>query len=181
MEKITFEEFTILATGMKQVYQAANFLPTMEAVEIWYQLLQDLDYQTLSAAIQKYMITGKYPPTIAEIRELAIGLTNGERPIWTDGWEEVIRSIQQYGRYRELEALASMSEITRKVVKSLGYQSLCDSENLMADRAQFRMAFEQLEEKQYQKSLIPGTLAKQIEECRRGPALPGHSEQEDYV
>ena len=65
------EEFTKLAKGMKAVYTSQNFLPDSDAMKVWFAMLQDLDYKPTSIAVQKYMMTNKFPPTIADIREFS--------------------------------------------------------------------------------------------------------------
>lgn len=164
---MTRDEFKILAKGMKAVFTQPTFLPDADAFNIWYSLLKDLDYQVAQAAIQKYMLTNKFPPTIADIREYAASVKTGEKPIWSDGWEEVLRAIRRYGSYRETEALNSMSEITRTAVQRLGFRNLCMSENIMADRANFRMIFEQLADREQTTQKMPATLTNLIEEIQR--------------
>ena len=131
---------------MKAVYTQPSFLPDADAFNIWFTLLQDLEYMVAQAAVQKYMLTQKFPPTIADIREYATNVKTGEKPLWSDGWDEVLRAIRKYGSYQEVEALESMSEITRTAVRRLGFQNICMSENITADRANFRMIYEQIAE-----------------------------------
>lgn len=152
---MTREEFKVLCKGMKAVYTQPSFLPDADAFNIWYSLLQDIDYMVAQAAIQKYMLTNKFPPTIADIREYATTIKTGEKPLWSDGWEEVLKAIRKYGSYRESEALESMTEITRKSVQRLGFRNICMSENIMADRANFRMIYEQIAEREHTSKQIP--------------------------
>ena len=164
---MTYDEFKILAKGMKAVYTQQTFLPDAAAFNIWYQLLQDIDYKIANAAIQKYMLTSKFPPTIADIREQAASVVSGEKPLWSDGWEEVVRAIKNYGSYGQKEAMESMSEITRMAVRRMGYIDLCRSENPVADRANFRMIFEQIAEREQKQNQLPVSLKNLIEEVKR--------------
>ena len=164
---MTKEEFKVLCKGMKAVYAQPTFLPDADAFNVWYSLLKDLDYQVANAAIQKYMLTNKFPPTIADIREQAASVTVGEKPLWSDGWEEVIMAIRRFGSYRETEALESMTETTRMAVQRLGFRNLCMSENEMADRANFRMIFEQLAEREHKTKQIPVNLSNLIENIQQ--------------
>lgn len=161
------DEFKVLCKGMKAVYTQPTFLPDADAFNIWFSLLQDLDYMVAQAAIQKYMLTNKFPPTIADIREMATGISIGEKPLWSDGWEEVLRAIRRFGSYRESEALASMSEITRQAVQRLGFRNLCMSENVMTDRANFRMVYEQISDREYSAKQIPMKLSNMIESIQQ--------------
>ena len=153
-----FNEFKILVKGMKAVYAEPWFLPDAEAIKIWFQLLGDLDYKVANAAIQKYILTNKKAPTIADIRELTTTVAIGEKPLWSDGWEEVLNAIRRFGSYREEEALEAMTETTRRTVQRLGFKNICMSENIMADRANFRMIYEQIAEREHTAKQIPMKL-----------------------
>lgn len=164
---MTREEFKVLCKGMKAVYTQPSFLPDADAFNIWYSLLQDIDYTIAQAAIQKYMLTNKFPPTIADIREYTTTIAASEKPLWSDGWEEVLKAIRKFGSYRESEALESMSEITRMSVQRLGFKNICMSENIMADRANFRMIYEQIAEREHTSKQIPFKLSNLIEDIQK--------------
>ena len=163
---MTKDEFRVLAKGLKAVYTQPNFLPDAEAIQIWYELLKDLDYATANIAIQKHMVSSKYPPTIADIREQATEVSYGQAPLWSDGWEQVLRAMRLYGSYRLQEALDGMDDLTRKAVKRLGFKELCMSENIAVDRANFRMVFEQLANREYEIKKLPLSLQNSIEDIQ---------------
>ena len=163
---MTKDEFRVLAKGLKAVYTQPNFLPDAEAIQIWYELLKDLDYATANIAIQKHMVSSKYPPTIADIREQATEVSYGQAPLWSDGWEQVLRAMRLYGSYRLQEALDSMDDLTRKAVERLGFKELCMSENIAVDRANFRMVFEQLANREYETKKLPLALQNSIEDIQ---------------
>lgn len=164
---MTKDEFKILCKGMKAVYTQSTFLPDADAFKVWYSLLQDLDYTIAQAAIQKYMLINEFPPTIADIRKNAVSVQAGDKKTWSEGWEEVMKAIRNFGSYREEEALESMSEITRKAVKKLGFRNICLSENITADRANFRTIYEQMAENEYTAKQIPLNLSKLIESIQQ--------------
>ena len=147
---------------MKAVYTQPSFIPDADAFNVWFSLLQDIDYRVAQAAIQKYMLTNKFPPTIADIRECATAIYTGETPLWSDGWEEVIMAIRRYGSYNEEKALENMSDITRQCVKRLGYQNLCRSEAIEVDRANFRMIYEQIANREHEKAKLPQGIQQLI-------------------
>lgn len=66
---MTKEEFKVLVKAMKAVYAQATFIPDNDAFNVWYELLKDLEYKKCATAIQVYMSTEKFPPTISDIRE----------------------------------------------------------------------------------------------------------------
>lgn len=164
---MTREEFTVLCKGMKAVYPQPTFLPDADAYKVWYSLLQDLDYTIAQVAVQKYMLTNKFPPSVADIRECAVLVRTGDKKTWSDGWEEVMKAIRHFGSYREEEALESMSDLTRNVVRRLGFRNLCMSGNVTADRANFRAIYEQMAENEYTAKQIPLNLSKLIESIQQ--------------
>lgn len=158
------EQFKILCKGMKAVYTQESFLPDADAFNIWFALLGDLEYPVLNAAIQKYMLTNKFPPTIADLREIATTIAAGELQEWGEGWEKVLNAIRYFGYYRETEALATMDEITQTCVKRLGWRNLCMSDNNNMDRANFRMIYEQLAERTKKENALPVSLSNTIKQ-----------------
>lgn len=149
-----FKEFQVLCKGMRAVYTQPNFLPDEFAIKMWYKLLQDIPYDVLSVAIQQHMMSSKFPPTVAELRELSTTMVQGKPKDWGDSWESVLKAIRSYGYYRETEGLESLDETTRQVVKRLGWKELCMSENIMNDRANFRMIHEQLTKRQKEDAVL---------------------------
>ncbi len=147
---------------MKAVYTYPSFLPDADALNVWYVLLQDLPYEVCSVAIKKYMMTETEVPTVAKIRNICASVTVGEKPLWSDGWEEVLMSIRRYGSYNEEKALESMSDITKQCVRRLGYQNLCRSEAIEVDRANFRMIFEQIANREHEKAKLPQGMQQLI-------------------
>lgn len=159
---MTREEFINLTKALKTFYPRDNMLPNMEAMELWYRELSDISYTVAEAALRKYVATNKFSPTIADIRELSATVTNGDKPLWSDGWEEVLRAIKLFGSYRETEALQSMTETTREAVKRMGFRNICLSENIMTERANFRTIFEQLADRKQKNAQLSTGLAQLI-------------------
>lgn len=156
------DEFINFAKAIKTFYPRDNMLPNMEAMELWYRELSDIPYTVVEAALRKYVSTNKFSPTIADIREMAATVTNGDKPLWSDGWEQVLTAIRRYGSYNPEAAMESFDDITRQTVRRLGYMDLCRSENVMADRANFRMIFEQIADRNHKSAQLSTSLTQLI-------------------
>lgn len=169
---MTEKEFSFLALALISYYpKEKNFLPTDEAIELWYYQLKDIDYKVAEAAINKWAATNKWSPTIADIRETAASITLGELPDWGEAWQEVTLAIKRFGSYRAGEALNSLSPLTRKAVERLGYMQLCASENIAADRANFRMIYEQLQQREKKQAQLPDGLKTLIAQMQQDNKL----------
>lgn len=157
------EEFARIAMALRTYYPRENLMPNEKAVALWFEQLKDLDYKTAEAAIQKWVATNKWSPSIADIREQAAEIVNGALPDWGEAWGHVYKAMQNYGFYRADEALASFDDLTLQVVKQLGWTNLCMSENIATDRANFRMMYESLAQRRKKETQIPARIKALIE------------------
>lgn len=160
------KEFSLFVMALKTYYPREKLLPNEQAIELWYRQLQDIPYNIAEAALNKWVATNKWPPTIAEIREMAVTVKHGEIPDWGNGWEQVLKAIRHFGMYREAEAMASLDSITKQCVERLGFRNICLSENISADRANFRIIYEQLQERKMKEQQIPVALQQLMQSVR---------------
>lgn len=152
------KEFAIFASALRTYYPKENILPNEQALELWYKQLNDIPYNVAEVTLNKWVATNKWSPSIADIREQATGIVEGEAKEWGEAWQEVLRAISLYGSWEERKAMDSLDETTRKVVKRLGFRNLCFSENVQNDRANFRMIYEREQERAKQDAQLPQKL-----------------------
>lgn len=131
-------EFVKMAAVLKTAYPRSDIMPNKEAVTVWYDMLKDLDAESVKAAITAYIATKKFPPTIADIREMA----TPAKTDWGEAWGEVMQAVREYGYSRPMDALESMKPETRRIVERFGWQEICQAENIGVLRGQFKAAFE---------------------------------------
>ena len=161
-------EFAVFASALRTYYPRENILPNDHAMELWFRQLEDVPYKLAEVALQKWVATNKWSPSIAEIREMTVSITDGETPDWSEGWEQVLRAISRYGYMNQTDAMASLDELPRKCVERLGYLDICKSQNINQDRANFRMIYEQLVERKKKESVLPAGLLQTIGQMRLG-------------
>ena len=63
--------------------------------------------------------------------------------------------------------MESFDPITRQCVERLDFKQICMSENISADRANFRMIYEQLAERRRQEAQMPEALKNLIGDIQR--------------
>lgn len=154
---MTFDEFKTLAKGLKCAYTSPIFLPDEYSIKVWYKFLNDLPCDLATACIERYIATNKYPPTIADIRQEVANMAVGGKD-WSESWKDVTRYISLYGMPNESKAYEAMDEYTREAVKRLGWQNLCLSQNQTADRANYRMVYEQIIKERKDHMALPDGL-----------------------
>lgn len=160
-------EFSMFSMALKTYYPRENLLPNTQAMELWFKQLQDIPYQVAEAALNKWVAVNKWSPSIADIRAEAAEIKNGEAPDWGEGWESVLAAIRRYGSYRVDEAMASFEPVTRRCVERIGFLNICQSENIAADRANFRTLYEQLAEKEQKHRQMPPALSQLIAKIQK--------------
>lgn len=116
---MTKDEFKTLVKGMKAAYPQPTFIPDKDAFNVWFALLQDIPYSTAQMAIQKHMMTERFPPTIADIRAGASAVAErmpeemGELEAWS-----LIRKAMGNSGYHAEEEFAKLPEACQIAVGS---------------------------------------------------------------
>lgn len=144
---MTRKEFAILAETLGTAYKRDNFLSTTRDQEVWYQMLNDMPYEAMSVAVQKWITTEKWSPSIAELRGLVAEIMNEPIPGVEEEWEKVLRIARDYSPYdteRTEERIATLDEISQKCIKLTDVRTIAYSENVGVERAHFMKAYERL-------------------------------------
>ena len=159
------KEFGVLAAAIRTYYPKEQILPNQQAMELWYRELQDIPYVVAETSLRKWVATNKWSPSIADIREGAVTVQHGEAKDWGEAWEDVIAAVSRYGMYNQEKALNSLDPMTRTAAERTGFRNICLSENISTERANFRMIYESLSEREkteWQISLPLKEIVKQI-------------------
>lgn len=160
---MTEDEFEMLASAIKASYPASKILADPQAMNFWYEMLSDIDYMVAQNAYQEYVAVSIYPPTIADIRRLCMERCRPPIPSFDEAWGMVQKAISVYGSQEPQMAFASMDSLTLSIVKNLGWTRLCQDENQVAARANFREAYETKAKVLYEKSLVPEYVKRESE------------------
>lgn len=146
-----------------------RFEITDERIDVYADLLADLDITALKAATRQHLATSPHPPTVAELRTTVAALTRPALPTWGDAWRELLDQIGRVGSYG---TPTWSSPLVAEAVRQFGpWRETCAME--IADtgthRAQFRQIFEAVAARaQRAAALLPDVRALAVE---RG-ALP---------
>ena len=159
------QEFGVFASAVRTYYPKEQILPNQQAMELWFRELQDIPFPVAEATLRQWVATNKWSPSIADIREGAATVVHGTIKEWGEAWEEVLTAIRRYGLYNQGKALDSLDQLTRTAAERTGFRNICLSENIAAERANFRMIYESLmnREKTNQQIALPlQEIVKQI-------------------
>ena len=114
-------------------------------MRLYVEMLSDIPPQILEVAVKKLIMTNKFLPSIAEIRETAYGIkgtiSGTAAPDESEAWGEVVKAIQSVGYYGKPKF---SHEAITAAVNNIGWQDICmttyDGMNTL--RAQFRRAYQ---------------------------------------
>lgn len=137
------KQFATLAIAIKAAYPASKVLEDSASMDFWYLMLKDIDYHVAENAAMEHISTSVYPPSIAELRKLCVERCTRAIPSFDEAWGTVQKAISSCGRDNPDRAYAMMDDMTASIVKNLGWIRICISENPEANRANFRMAYEE--------------------------------------
>lgn len=165
------EEFKTLVKGMKAVYAQPTFIPDQDAFNIWFELLKDLPYQQINIAIQKYMLTEKFPPTIADIRAKASDITAKPEESMgeLEAWALVHKAICNSGYHAE-EEFAKLPEACRKAVgnpSNLREWAAMETDQVSTvEQSHFIRNYRAAVQRMNEDAKLPGNLKTLIENMR---------------
>lgn len=137
----TFETITRVLAVASAAYPNFDLKP--ETVRVYLKLLADLPDELLEEASLAHIAQSAFFPTIAELRTSTSEILDRRDPIPTglEAWSEVEDQIRRVGYTGHPEF---HHPLIGKLVNSMGWRNLCHSENLIADRAHFLAAYEQI-------------------------------------
>lgn len=150
------------------------------SVEVYFDLLKDLDEQVMFAAVRRVLCDHVWAtfPSIAELRAAATeamagkALTAGEA--WQIAWQCVGRNYDPeiHGEYRHggkvyPSQLACLTEglppQVLEAINAYGAQSLaCGAEPLGVVRAQFMKIFEAVEKRERREAVLPESVKRDV-------------------
>lgn len=111
-----------------------------ETARLYAVSLLDVDREAATRAVSKLVVnSGRFFPTIAELREQIADAAGAGVPDADRAWGEVMRAVSKFGAYRS--PVFSHPAIAA-TVESLTWREICASDNVPALRAHFGKAYE---------------------------------------
>lgn len=135
-----------------------------KVIELWVEMLADLDDGILQAATRECIANQDWFPKISELRRMAhkIHAAAHPTPDAHDAWAEVQSEIRRVGHYanRPGYELRFTHPLIEQAAMTLGWEHLCYSENQVSDRAQFIQAYQnRADHAESKRQLLAGTMA----------------------
>jgi len=160
---MTKKEFAVLIAVLDNSYKTQP--ATKETLRIWYESLKDIEYQVAHQAIQKILLTSKFYPTIAEIRESCYKLLNGEQMTGDEAWDIFLKYIFLDSTRSDYERLEKDYPQVYKVIKHLGGRDILLG-NVSFIRPEFERIFNENREIDKKQNLLSDSFKKDVAQLR---------------
>lgn len=140
--------------------------------KLWYRSLSEFDYRDIQYAFEFWINTEKYPPSLAEFKQIVVKMVkphaavSGER-----AWEQVDNAVRRFGSYNQDKAFSTFSEPIKRAVRNVGgWQKICQTE-LGRDwdylRKNFIDAYTDLSQESREQELLPTPVLHRLQELMR--------------
>lgn len=130
---MTKKEFSMIANAMRTYYPREKILPNEQSMELWYNQLKDIPYDLAEKALNKWVATNKWSPSISDIRN-TVSEDSAKKDMLSelDAWAQTRLAIRDSSYHAE-ERFDELPEICQRIVESpenLRKWALMDSETL---------------------------------------------------
>lgn len=162
---------------------------SVERLEMYVEMLLDINPVTLEQAVKNIVKTRKFLPTVAEIREECTALSgyvnaHEEIPTALEAWEKVYRVARSYGYEKGLDQLDGLTKQCAELIWQSFNPINGDSFNEMSTRSQFIKNYEMQVNRERERNRLSNSikdnhlLLKAREKAERERALIGAGQKQ---
>ena len=169
MTKGEIGKLVTLATANFPNLQEKDMRPTMV---LWEKMLSDMPYELAEIALIKVLSTGRFFPTVAELREAAAQINQPRVMDASEAWGQVMDGLRKFGLYQAREAMEWFSPDVEIMVRRFGWYELCHAENIDVIRGQFMRSWDTFAKGQRELSALPEPIRQMIQGVADNKALP---------
>lgn len=139
-------------------------------VDLWATMFSEDDAGIVGLAVKKHIATNKWPPSVAELRELMLEMTAPDLIAPDQAWLAVSDFIKLHGEHLYVEERDCLPPLIARAVESIGYHNLyemncgsCRGSKPGMARTAFMNLYEQLYERERNRAMTPGYVTQQID------------------
>jgi len=158
---MTKEQFLKYSLMIKAYFPNSNAFNNRMAMDLWFEMLQEVNFDAACVALKRHVATSKFAPTVNDI--LIAVADNNTVGIQTasDAWNDVLEAIRKFGVYRVEEGVNSLNEPTRSIMRNQ-FRDYCLSENKVADKAHFLKMYEIYSKRDQTERLLPESFKNDV-------------------
>ena len=139
-------------------------------VSLWASMFQSDDGRIVALALNKHIATSKWPPSVAEIRELMLELMHPDLIEPDRAWLAVSDLLHTTGENNHGDLHQQLPPLAARAVEAIGYYNLYEMHRSCyrggkpgMDRVAFMDIYKPMYEREKQRALTPEGLTSQID------------------
>ena len=159
-------------------------------VNLWAVMFEDVEAGLVALAVKKHIATSKWPPSVAELREILLEISHPELIAPDVAWLAVSDLLYSAGEYNHGDLHRQLPPLIARAVESIGWSNLyemhrghCGGSKPGMDRVTFIQQYTPMYEREKARNMTPEGLTAQIDTAAaalpdNGQKLIGEREQE---
>lgn len=172
-KKDTIQLFAILIQAYPNFdkFQSDDQIELM--VNAWAQLFEDDDSRIVGLAVKKHIMTSKWPPSIAEIREIMTDITHPDLIPPDQAWAAVADLLYSVGEHNYGDSHRRLPQLIADTVDAIGWHTLYQLHRGSyggnkdgMDRVAFMDLYKPAYERERQRASCPASLQAGIDNAR---------------
>ena len=139
-------------------------------VSLWAMMFANDEGGLVGLAVQKHIATSKWPPSVAEIRELMLELKSPDLIPPDKAWLAVSDLLYSQGEYNHGNLQKQLPPLVARAVESIGWgnlyemhRSYCRGGRPGMDRVAFMQQYEPMYEREKARAMTPEDITAKID------------------
>ena len=146
----------------------------VETVNLWAVMFEEDDSSLVGLAVKKHIATNKWPPSVAEIREIMLEMTAPELIPPDEAWRAVSEMFDTVSEYAGNEEYAKrLPPLVNRAAEAVGWKHLRSlhrdayiGQKAGLDRLAYLQQYTPLYEREKRRAMTPGSINAQIGDKR---------------
>ena len=137
---------------------------------LWAMMFADDDSGLVGLAVRKHMATSKWPPSVAEIREIMLEIQRPDLIAPDKAWLAVSDLLYAQGEYNHGDLHRQLPPLVARAVESIGWgnlyemhRSYCRGGKPGMDRVAFIQQYEPMYEREKNRAMTPESINSTID------------------
>lgn len=159
-------------------------------VNLWAMMFEQDESGIVALAVKKHIATNKWPPSVAEIREIMLEIQHPELIEPDKAWLAVSDLMYSAGQFNYGDLSRQLPPLVARAVESIGWTSLWEMHRSAyiggkpgMDRVAFMQQYTPMYEREKTRSMTPAQLTEKIDNVAgslpdKGQHLIGYRESE---
>ena len=152
----------------------------IDTTDLWAMMFENDPGAVVGLALKKHMSISKWPPSVAELRELMLEIQHPELIPPDKAWLAVSDLLYTEGQNNHGDLYKQLPPLVARAVESIGWgnlwemhRSYCAGGKPGMDRVAFMQQYTPMFEREKQRAMTPTALTEQID--RAAASIPDNS------